>query len=232
LISDLELLCGTDFDPRQVHPDVARFYTRTAEYDIDAWAEWSGIFRPFGRALAGLFSRRLQQLNVPLSALDTSHGMTSDIVQLVDRRTSEVRLTAWVRRLHRTGDVLYAGSYSVCFLPGEQRSCVRVAFPLPNGNAMVLMRPISHADGSMTVVSNGRRFGDAGFYFTVHHGRKVWARYLRSLRESIHVFAAPDADVRADHVLTLWGLTFLRLHYRLRRRAAADASPRLASTPP
>ncbi|HJR62075.1 MAG TPA: hypothetical protein VJ803_00120, partial [Gemmatimonadaceae bacterium] len=45
----------------------------------------------------------------------------------------------------------------------------------------------------------------------------VWARYLRALRESIHVYAATDG-VRADHVLTLFGATFLRLHYRLVRR--------------
>jgi hypothetical protein len=35
------------------------------------------------------------------------------------------------------------------------------------------------------------------------------------MRESIRVFA-DDADVRADHVMWLWGATFLRLHYRLR----------------
>lgn len=48
----------------------------------------------------------------------------------------------------------------------------------------------------------------------------MWARYVRALRESIHVYAVPDG-VRADHVLTLFGATFLRLHYRLLRRADA-----------
>jgi hypothetical protein len=41
---------------------------------IDCWSEWSSIFRPFGRLLAIVFSRRLQQLNVPLTGLDTSLG--------------------------------------------------------------------------------------------------------------------------------------------------------------
>jgi hypothetical protein len=90
--------------------------------------------------------------------------------------------------------------------------------PLPHGNAIVIMRPVAHADGSLSVVSAGRRFGDPGFYFTVHSGDVVWARYVASLKESIHVYAAENDLVRADHILTLWGATFLRLHYRLRPR--------------
>ena len=33
-----------------------------------------------------------------------------------------------------------------------------------------------------------------------------------------------DSDLRADHVLSLWGTTFLRVHYRLRRRDVAPSS--------
>ena len=35
------------------------------------------------------------------------------------------------------------------FDPGRQGQCVRVVFPLPNGNAIVLMRPEAHAEGSL-----------------------------------------------------------------------------------
>lgn len=94
---------------------------------------------------------------------------------------------------------------------------MRVVFPLPNGNAIVVMHPVAHDDGSFSIVSAGNGFGDPGFYFTVHGRAGVRARYLRALRESIRVWPAEDGGVRADHVLTLWGATFLRLHYRLRR---------------
>jgi hypothetical protein len=225
LLADLRELAGPAFDPARVHPDVAAFYTNTAAYDLDAWGEWCGLFRPFGRLLALLFSRRLQQLNVPLSALDTSRGITSEVFQLVEPRSGEVRYTVWFRTLVATGRVLYAGSYSVVRVPGYAGPCVKVVFPLPNGNAQVLMRPTAHADGSLTVTSAGQRFGDPGFYFSVHHrpgaSPMVWARYVRALRESIHVYAAPDG-VRADHVLMLFGATFLRLHYRLLRRADGE----------
>jgi hypothetical protein len=125
--------------------------------------------------------------------------------------------TAWLRHLLGSGDVLYAGAYSTCRVPNYKGECVKVVFPLPNGNAMVIMRPVAHEDGSFSVISHGERFGDPGFYFTVHSTGGVRARYLKSLRESIRVYAAEPGTVRGDHVLSLWGLTFLRLHYRLVR---------------
>jgi hypothetical protein len=223
LISDFGALAAPDFDPARVHPAVVDFYARTSAYELDAWAEWCGLFRPFGRILGLLFSRRLQQLNVPLSGLDTSRGVTSDVIQLVDPATDEVRHTAWMRELLGTQNVLYAGAYSLASVPGRHGRCVKVVFPLPNGNAVVLMRPEVHADGSLTIISAGQKFGDPGFYFTVRDRRgRTWARYLRAMQERITVFAAEQKSVRADHVLTLWGATFLRLHYRLRARAEAS----------
>lgn len=234
LLTDLRELAGPEFDPARVHADVAAFYTGTAAYGLDAWGEWCGLFRPFGSLLALLFSRRLQQLNVPLSALDTSRGITSEVFQLVDPGDGGVRYTVWFRTLVATGHVLYAGSYSIVRVPGFDGPCVKVVFPLPHGNAQVLMRPTAHADGSLTVTSAGERFGDPGFYFSVHHrpGESpiVWARYVRALRESIHVYAAPDG-VRADHVLTFFGATFLRLHYRLLRRPDGMRQPDDAMQP-
>jgi hypothetical protein len=196
---------------------VRQFYEQTSEYELDAWSEWCGLFRPLGRALSLVFSRRLQQLNVPLSPLDSSKGMSSVVVQFRDPRSSAVVQTAWVRELHATKNTLYAGSYSVCRIPGYELPCVKVVFPLPNGNAIVLMKAEVHPDGSFSVTSAGRSFGDAGFYFVVHIGSgTACARYVRSLRESIRVYPGEHETVRADHILWLWGLRFLRLHYRMR----------------
>jgi hypothetical protein len=129
-----------------------------------------------------------------------------------------------VRQLVGTGNVIYAGAYSTCTVAEGAIPCVRVVFPLPNGTATVVMKPIAGADGSLTLVSAGAGFGGPGFYFTVHlPDGTIRARYLRSLRESIHVYAM-DGGVRADHVLSLWGITFLRLHYRLRERAVPQGS--------
>ena len=218
LIPGFDALRSTAFDPSTISPAVVDFYERTHAYDFDVWSQWTGPFRPFGWALAVLFSRRLQQLNVPLSNLDTSRGMTSQVVSVVDATTNRRVFTAWMRQLVATGHVIYAGAYSTCTVPESAMPCVRVVFPLPNGNATVLMRPVAHPDGSLSLVSAGTAFGSPGFYFTVHASDGfIWARYLRQLRESIHVYES-EGQVRADHVLSLWGITFLKLHYRLRPR--------------
>ena len=110
-----------------------------------------------------IFSRRLQQLNMPLSSLDTGRGITSDVVKLRDPATGKILQTAWVRELIGTKNVLYAGSYTLCRVPGWPSPCIKVVFPLPNGNAIVIMKPEAHADGSLSVTSSGRAFGDPGF---------------------------------------------------------------------
>lgn len=69
LIEDFRSLAGPEFDPLAVSAAVGRFYERTSEYELDAWSQWCGAFRPFGWALATHFSRRLEQLNIPLSGL-------------------------------------------------------------------------------------------------------------------------------------------------------------------
>jgi hypothetical protein len=222
LLPSLDALAGPGFDPALIHPEVRRFYEQTSAYELEAWAEWCGIFRPFGRLLALLFSRRLQQLNVPLSSLDVSLGTTSEVIQLVDPASGALRYTGWLRTLRATNHVLYAGSYSVARVPGFARPCVKVVFPLPNGNAQVFLMPDTAPDGSLAVTSRGRAFGEPGFYFTVHRRGRVWARYVRAMQERIRVYADGRA-VRADHVMWLRGATFLRLHYRLRRRAGTDA---------
>jgi hypothetical protein len=164
LVENFETLAGPACDPSRVDARVAQFYEQTPEYEFDVWSEWRGGFRPFGNALAAIFSRRLQQLNVP---------------------------------------------------------CVKVGFPLPNGSANVIMRPESAPDGSFTVRSSGRSFGDPGFYFFVESVQgQGWARYLKVLKEDIRVYVDPRGHLRADHYLQLWGATFLRLHYRIRRSVA------------
>jgi hypothetical protein len=217
LLQDFSDLSGRCNDPNVVASAVKDFYERTSEYELDAWSEWHGLARPFGTALAVIFSRRLQQLNIPLSPLDTSKGMSSSVIQLLDPHSGRAVQTAWVRELRATRNVLYAGSYSVCVVPGYESPCVKVVFPLPNGNAVVIMKPESYLDGSLSLTSAGNGFGDPGFYF-VNHDRdgKVWARYVHALKERISVYHAEHNTVRADHILWIWGRQFLRLHYRMR----------------
>jgi hypothetical protein len=217
LIEDFKQLASERCDTEKVSPLVKEFYENTGCYELEAWSEWCGWFKPFGWVLATVFSRRLQQLNVPLSNLDTSRGMTSNVISVVDPRTGKNYCTAWVRELLSNKSVVYAGSYSVCTLPGVSGACVKVVFPLPNGNAIVVMYAESLPDGSFSITSSGHGFGEPGFYFTVCTDEGVWAKYVRAMRENIRVYPSGRSDVRADHILKIWGMTFLRLHYKLSR---------------
>jgi hypothetical protein len=230
LIHDFSILSGPAYKLEDIAPGVRDFYQQTADYELDAWSEWCGIFRPFGRLLAHLFSHRLQQLNVPLSSLDTSQGVTSRILDLVNAQDGLVRYTAWVRQLLGTRNVLYAGSYSLCTVPAFSGVCVKVVFPLPNGSAVVIMYPESGSDGSLFLTSAGSGYGSPGFYFTVHDGTRMWVKYVRALQETIRVYAAGGNQIRADHVVRFWGMTFLRLHYRLRRVSAGEGVASIEST--
>jgi hypothetical protein len=215
LLPDFRALEADNPSLANVAQPVKDFYEQTSRFQLDAWSDWSAAFRPFGRALSILFSKRLQQLNVPLSPLDSAKGMTSRVLQMRDP-SGHVEQTAWVRELLATRHVLYAGSYSICRIPGHPSPCVKVVFPLPNGNAIVIMKAVANPDGSLSVQSIGNRFGDPGFYFTVHSADgTLWARYVASMKEEIRVYAAEPGITRADHTLRIWGKEFLRLHYRM-----------------
>lgn len=222
LIGSLADLDGPTCRAETVDRAVAELYEQTSEYDFDVWSQWSSLFRPFGRMLGSIFSERLQQLNVPLSPLDTRLGITSKVLALVDA-VGRPRSTAWVRETVATRRALYVGSYTTCQVPGFEGPCIKVAFPLPNGYALVIMKPESHDDGSLTLRSAGKAFGDPGFYFVVEEepGRGR-VRYVASLKESIHVYPDSAGVVRADHDLWLWGIRFLKLHYRMKRGAQDD----------
>lgn len=220
LVEDFSKLKSEEFSPANIHPMIREFYERTTQYDLDIWSEWCGIFKPFGWLLAVLFSRRLQQLNMPISSLETSAGITSDIVTLRTESGASFA-TGWLRKRIATKSVIYAGLYSMCKPPKFAGRCMKIVFPLPNGNATVIMKPQQHDDGSLTLVSSGNGFGEPGFYFIVNNSRGAWVKYLRTLKESIHIYVDAASELRADHFLQLWGATFLKLHYRMRRARVA-----------
>ncbi len=211
-------------DERRLRAEVAAFYTRTADHDLEVWSEWSPLFRPFGGLIHWLYSRRLQQLNLPLRPLDTSRGITSEILKLRRPHNSTVAYTVWYRVLKATGNVIYSGIYSTCRVP-DGRTCVKIVFPLPRGNATVVMSVTVGEHGELCLESHGTGFGSPGFYFLLQDSKgRCWAQYIKTFREKIRVFVDDESVLRADHVLTLWGRRVLQLHYKISRRTEEAAS--------
>lgn len=222
LLPACSLLDGDAFDSGRLHTSVRDFYEHTSRYHLDVWSEWSPLFWPFGWALITFVSRRMEQLNFPMYPLETARGMTSEVEQLVDP-SGRVVFTSWLRRNLASGLVIYSGLYSTASPPGHG-PCVKTVFPVVRGNATVLLRPEAQADGSLKLISAGRRFGDPGFYRVTEAGKgrlRVW--YVRALTEVFHVYPDSDGSVRTEHFLRWWGLPVLHLHYHI--TPAADAVP-------
>jgi hypothetical protein len=220
LLPDFAALRGRAFDPDHVDPRIRDFYQRTARYRLAVDARWSPLFLPLGWLLVGTVSRRIAQLNFPLRAREAATGMTSGVLRLCDPATGETGFTGWLRTQPATGHAVYVGLYGIAHPPGEAGPCVRVIFPLPHGSSTVLLRPSVGADGSFRLISDGRRFGEAGYY-RIHQGRDGVrrARYVLALKESFRLWAAPDGVVHTDHQVRFFRLPILRLRYALTRIA-------------
>lgn len=95
---------------------------------------------------------------------------------------------------------------------------VRVSFPLPDGQLVVLMRPENAPGDALRLVSGHGGWGGHGAYLVVHpagHDRG-WARRI-PVHERFHVHIDDGGVLRTDHDLRLWSAPVLRLHYRLTR---------------
>jgi hypothetical protein len=217
LIPDFDALKGDGFDPAKVCPEIRDFYEHTARYRLDAWSEAAVSTRVFLSALTTFVSRRMDQLNFPVSSLELAGGLTNEILPMADAG-GQLRYTGWLRRLGATKRVIYTGLYSIQHTPGYPDPCVKVSFPLPLGSSTVFLRPEALPDGSFKLISSGSRFGDPGFYRMVQVDADRWrVRYLRTLREFFHVYVDERGTLRTEHLVRCLGFAPLRLYYRMER---------------
>ena len=215
--SDFSALRGPSFDPDAVHPSIRHFYEHAAAYQLEVWTEVSLIGRFFLWLLVEFISRRMEQLNFPISSLEVAKGMTSEVVQLVESNAAQLVYTGWLRRLKSSGRIIYAGLYSLVKMPGEPNPCVKVTFPC-NGSANVYLKPVNHTDGSFGLDSSGSAWGRSGFYRLVgsdtEHPR---VRYIKTLHELFHVYVDNEGVLRTEHTISFLRLTIIRLHYKMCR---------------
>jgi hypothetical protein len=224
LVPSWSQLDGDGFDGARTAAQVRDFYEHTAEFAMDVW---SRTYFPANLALALLvttISRQVNQLNFPLSPLDTALGMSSEIISLRES-SGRVKYTGWFRTLAaNTARVLYTGFYMTERVPGERAPCVKVVFPMPNGNATVVLRPSIDATGALVLDSGGGRFGGAGFYrVQARDDQRVRVWMVRTLREQFRVYVDSQGVLRCDHKLGFLGLPVLRLHYKMTRNTRAPS---------
>ena len=107
LIPSFEQLAHDGFDPARAHPLVREFYEHTTRFAFDVWSKTYFPTKIGLWLLVTTISRQVNQLNFPLSPLETALGMKSEII-LMRRPDGSVKYTGWFRTLaadaQRTGD--------------------------------------------------------------------------------------------------------------------------------
>lgn len=218
LIPSIDSLNLPELERARLHKPVVDFYENTANYDLAVSVKWNPFFRILGVLTNKLFSNRLNQLHIPTQNSNDPESVTSEIITLVEPRSEEAKHTIWFRKIESSGQILYSGVYGTCELP-TGLMCVKAVFPLPNGNATVLMLPSVGPDGELILESSGRTFGDAGFYFLLKDSSgTVWSQFIRSFRDRL-VIRAENGHLLAEQTLTLWNKRVLRFSYRISPRS-------------
>lgn len=214
LLPDFKVVVNeSDSNREKLNDKIAHFYEHTSDYKLDVWAQWSGPIQFFAKALISLLSKKMKQLNIPLNPLETSYGMSSEVIPLLKKGI--VQSTCWLRKSIKSNQVVYAGFYSSCYLPKLKQNCVKVVFPLPKGSVTVILKVEVQPDGSVKLVSHGSGIGQPGYYRVRSSGKGfVRVKYI-PLKEIIHVFEDESGILRTNHEFYFWGSKFLELHYKM-----------------
>jgi len=216
LLPDFAVLASASFDPERVDRRIRDFYENTARYRLDTWATAFFPARIALWLLVTTISRRVQQLDLPLDGLDTARGITSEIILLRDS-AGTVRYTGWFRSRVHDRRVLYTGFYMTQRIPQGDVPCVKAVFPMPDGNATVVLRPVNDGTG-FRLTSVGAGFGDAGFYRVQRSGDGVRIWRVTHLHDTFHVYVDQEGCVRGDHEIRFLRIPVITLHYRMTPR--------------
>lgn len=217
LLSSMSALASPTFDPSLLRSEVVDFYEHTSRYRLDVWSQWSPLMWPGGWLISSLFAKRLQQLSLPMKPLEVAYGMESSVVAVDDPEGTQLG-AAWLRTVRATGRSIYSGWYAIANLPSSRHPVVRVVFPLPDGNCVVLLTPRNGEDGSLILESPIGGFGMTGAYLTVQRAQGRADVRRIPIAETFHVFVDSEGTLRTDHHMKLWSATVIRLHYRMSRK--------------
>jgi len=195
--------------------NVIDFYENTSNYDFDLKVKWNPFFKVFGVLLKVLFSNRIEQLNIPMNNNEDSKALKSKIIHLISAKTNELKRTIWLRTFKNTEQVVYSGVYEVCSIPNG-RKCIKAIFPLPNGNATVILNPTVGENGELILNSSGKKIGDSGFYFLLKDSKgNIWTKFIRSFKDTL-IVSSENGKIKAIQTLTLWNLRVLQFKYDIR----------------
>lgn len=197
--------------------NVIDFYENTSNYYFDLKVNWNPFFKVFGGLLKILFSNRIEQLNIPMRNSKESKALKSEIIHLINEKTKEVKRTIWLRTFKNSEQVVYSGVYETCKIPNGQH-CIKAIFPLPNGNATVILNPLVGKNGELILSSSGKKIGDSGFYFLLNDSKgNLWTKFIKSFKDEL-IVKSENGRITAIQTLTLWHLRVLTFTYKINEK--------------
>lgn len=212
---------GPGCEAAAVHPEVSRFYERTADYALHVEPSWSPGFR-LGARLYAWFGRRIEQMNFPVHG-HPPEPLSSRIVTVEDAADGREGVRSWVRTYDDTGAAIYVALYATHRLDG--RPYMNIAFPLPwtNLTSVLSVERLGTGEPDGVELSTATA-GDAGIYLRTALGplRIPMDETIRVSTSSADVGVdvepeGDDANLYARHEVRLFGRRFLELDYRMTR---------------
>lgn len=214
IIPSMQKLNLSEAEFSNLSKKVIGFYENTSNHNLDLSVHWNPLFKFFGILINKLFSKRIDQLNIPTKNISDPKSLKSEIINLVDPATNEIKYIFWFRFIESSGQVIYSGVYGISNLPSG-KTCVKAVFPLPNGNATVFMIPTVGENGELILDSSGKKFGDAGFYFLLKDSKgEYWSQFISSFRDRLIIGSENDL-ISAEQTLTLWHQKVLTFNYKI-----------------
>lgn len=218
IVASLDPLAGPDFDPAAVDRRVREFYEYTTRFALDIVPEWRPWVRPGYLLYSSLVARPLGQANVPMNQRQALRGVASRIDTIDVDRDEIVDIRGWIRSFAATGEPIYVGIYTT--YRHDDRGYVSVGFPLPQSNFTATLAPRARADGGLVLTSRSP-LPHTGHYLTYidPRSRELTTLGLPGFDEELDIYVDHD-ELRADHAFWVFGLPFLVLRYRIRRKPA------------
>lgn len=216
LLNSINELNLTDNQLENLSKKVIDFYECTANYNLEFNVKWNSFFTFFGYLVNQLFSQRINQLNIPTKNITHSEDLESEIITL-NNPNNEVKYTIWLRKFKTSGKVIYSGIYSTCVLPSN-RTCIKAVFPLPKGNATVIMKTSIGNEKELILDSSGKKFGDAGFYFLLNDAKyNYWAQFISSFTDQL-IIKEKENNLQAIQTLKLWNFNVSQFTYYIQKK--------------
>lgn len=223
ILASLDELAGPDLDPTTVDARVREFYEHTTRFRLDIVPEWRAWVRPGYLLYRTVVARPLGQANVPMNQREALRGVHSRIDTIDRDGDGVVDVRGWIRSFADTDAPIYVGIYT-SYRHGD-RGYVSVGFPLPQASFTATLVPQAREGGGLTLTSRSD-VDHAGHYIAYIDAasRELTALAVQGFAEELHVHVDGD-ELRAEHAFWVFGLRFLTLHYRIRRKDESGGQP-------